>query len=552
MDCRNAALIAVVISAFSASGCAAQGGQGATNMWTLARQNEGLFRFSTLFTAQNVRDHLSTEEGLGQAIDWCKATAVTHVYLESFRNNYTADRAVLERARDAFRREGFLVSGCVTTTQVGKTSTGWRIIDCYTNEPTRARLAEIFAYAASMFDEIMIDDFLFTDCECKDECEPARGDRSWADYRCDLMLDVSRHFILEPARRANPNVKVIIKYPQWYDNFHVRGYDVARETEAFDKIWVGTETRDYADRRWGGTVQYEAYFIMRWLGAIGGDKCGGGWFDPYGTTEATYVEQARQTILADAKEAVLFCYGSLQDGTGPANVRTFRTEVPGYFDLARLVRGQPLTGVHTCKPPSSDPGPEARVFDFVGMLGIPLDPRPGIDTTARSAFFSVHALKDPDLKRKLSTMVSDGAQVLLTSNLADALGKDLDRTRPNVHVIDIKYKSAAEGQRGPLDWDAFMAMPQADLDRLRDAMLAPLGATFRAPAKVALYLIGRSAVVENFNDEPIDASLTMAHMRGARGVLTLPVDASVKCDVEENTATLRLPPRSLLAIALGP
>ena len=50
---------------------------------------------------------------------------------------------------------------------------------------------------------------------------------------------------------------------------------------------------------------------MRWLGGIGGAKCGGGWFDPYGTTEATYLEQARQTVLGGARESMLFCYGSL-------------------------------------------------------------------------------------------------------------------------------------------------------------------------------------------------------------------------------------------------
>ena len=42
---------------------------------------------------------------------------------------------------------------------------------------------------------------------------------------------------------------------------------------------------------------------MRWLGGIGGSKCGGGWYDPYGTTEHTYIEQARQTVLAGAKES---------------------------------------------------------------------------------------------------------------------------------------------------------------------------------------------------------------------------------------------------------
>ena len=68
--------------------------------------------------------------------------------------------------------------------------------------------------------------------------------------------------------------------------------------------------------------QYEGYFIMRWLGGVGGAKCGGGWYDPFGTTEQTYVEQARQTVLGGAGESLLFCYGALLRGTGPNRKRT--------------------------------------------------------------------------------------------------------------------------------------------------------------------------------------------------------------------------------------
>ena len=106
---------------------------------------------------------------------------------------------------------------------------------------------------------------------------------------------------------------------------------MARETADFDRIWVGTETRDYTNKQWGGTVQFEAFFIMRWLGGLGGAKCGGGWFDPYGTTPATYVEQARQTVLAGARESMLFCYGSLQNGTGPGNIEALRANIPELF-----------------------------------------------------------------------------------------------------------------------------------------------------------------------------------------------------------------------------
>ena len=121
---------------------------------------------------------------------------------------------------------------------------------------------------------------------------------------------------------------------------------------------MGTETRDYDDQRWGGTVQYEAYFIMRWLGGLGGEKCGGGWFDPYGTTEKTYIEQARQTVLGGARESVLFCYGSLLKDTGPQNVEALRAEIPELLAVAGQVRGRVPVGVAAYKPPSSQPEKE--------------------------------------------------------------------------------------------------------------------------------------------------------------------------------------------------
>jgi len=281
----------------------------------------------------------------------------------------------------------------------------------------------------------MIDDFLFTDCKC-DECIKARGDKTWADYRCELMMRMSRERILDPARAVNPDVKIIIKYPQWYDDFHNRGYEVLRETADYDKIWVGTETRDYDNKRWGRKVQYEAYYIMRWLGEIGGSKTGGGWFDPYGTTENTYVEQARQTVLADAREMLLFCYGSLLQNTGPANVEKLRREIPGLFKLAGLVRNKPIKGILAPKPPNSDAYNEQYVFDFVGMLGLPLVPTARIHSDAKAAFFSVHALKEPEFADKLKKMLDDKKPVLITDGLAKRL-KNINRGDENLTVLKV-------------------------------------------------------------------------------------------------------------------
>ena len=129
-------------------------------------------RFSTLFMAQDVRDRLSTEEGIAQAIDWCRKTSISKVYVETFRDAYRADRATLLKAKERFAAAGFEVSGCVTTTRTGKPSTGWAPLACYTDKATQDNVRSIFEYTASLFDEIMIDDFWFTDCTCA-ECERA-------------------------------------------------------------------------------------------------------------------------------------------------------------------------------------------------------------------------------------------------------------------------------------------------------------------------------------------------------------------------------------------
>ncbi len=480
------------------------------DLWTLAKAKQDVHRFSTLITAHQVRDHLGTDKGIDDAIDWCKRTAVTKVYIETFRSGYLAPRDTLSHAKERFAAAGFDVSGCVTTTTVGKQSTGWKIISCYTDPKTQEHLQEIFEYTAGLFDEIMIDDFWFTDCQCQ-ECNAARegktvtiGERtspvsgdSWEDYRCELMARLSQDQILTPAKRVNPRVQVIIKYPQWYDRFHERGYEVVRETADFDRIWVGTETRDYDDSRWGGTPQYEAYFIMRWLGGIGGAKCGGGWFDPYGTTARTYVEQARQTVLAGAKESLLFCYGSLLKDTGPPNVQALRECTAELLEVAGEVGQRPIVGVAAYKPPNSHPEKEPRVFDFVGMMGLPLVPCHEFPEEAKAAFFSVHAMKDPALPEKMARLIARGIPVLVTDGLAERLDGSVPLDVPNVRILPVHGEPKS-----------LLELSQADLDAIRKPLLEPLGHTFSAPNRVALYVfVDGSWLIENFGNRPVTVEL---------------------------------------------
>ena len=503
----------------------------------VARENVNTHRFATLFIAQDVRDALSSPTGLENAVAFCKSNGITHVYLEAFRDNAYADRDTLIRARDRFKSDGFLVSGCVTTTQVGKPSTGWGpLAGCYTDLPTQEKLQKSFEYAAGIFDEIMIDDFYLEDCTCL-ACDLARtkkevtigektypvSDDTWTNYHCTLMTYLSQDRVLGAAKKVNPKVQLIIKYPQWYDAYPERGYDVGRETALFDKIYVGTETRDWTNEaHWGGTVQYEGYFLMRWLGDIGKEKTGGGWFDWLGTTPPGYIEQARQTILAGAKESLLFCYGGINPDaktqlpdsvpwptpTGAADIAALRTNIPELISVAAEIQKRKPIGVPAYKPLNSPAGPEARIFDYIGMIGIPLVPCHEFPTNAQAAFFSLHAYHDPNIVNELNDLIRTGRLVFMTRNLANLLQRTVNVDAQNVIALTL-----------PERLDYVMLQNQQTVDQIRQRVLAPLNVNFQAPDRVALYLFEPNGwVVENFNDNAVDVILNGKSMKiPARG-----------------------------------
>lgn len=480
---------------------------GAEDLGKLGRRTRHIHEFNTLFTAQHVRDYLGTEAGIAQAIDWCQRTAITKVFLETFRGTYQVDRTTIARARDRFRAAGFDVSGCITTTRVGKASTGWKEqISCYTDPATQQNLKAAFEFCAALFDEIMIDDFWFTDCACP-ECDAGRRARrvvigehsipvageTWEDYRGVLMGELSRRYVLAASRAVNPQARLIIKYPQWYDRFHERGYDVRRQTADFDLIWVGTETRDYTDKRWGGCPPTAASFIMRWLGAIGGGKCGGGWYDWLGTTEHTYLEQARQTILGGARASTLFAYGGLQRDTGPRNIEVLRQHIPELQRVAAEVRRRTPVGVAAYKPIASHPEKEIYVFNFLGMLGLPLAPCHEFPASAPAAFFSVHALKDPQFVPRLAAFVATGKPVLITDGLRDKLAGQVKLDATNVTVLPVRGTPKA-----------LLDLSADDLESVRAPLLRPFKSTLKAPNKVGLTLFSDGSwVIENFNDSAV-------------------------------------------------
>jgi len=536
---RVAILSAIAIMLFSSSF--------SQPLWDIANKNKDVLRISTLFTAQDCRDKINTPEGLDAAVKWCKETGLTRVFIETFRGAYYAEKETLIKARDRFLKEGFDVAGCVTPVNVGKgTVGGWGLVACYTSEKTAAEFEKIFEYTASIFDLIMIDDFLFTECTCE-ECVAAKGDKTWSQFRCDQLVEFSREHIIKPAKATNPNAKIIIKYPLWFDVFHDRGYEVVRQSRDYDYTWVGTETRDYNyDVKPGGEVQYHAFFIMRWLDGISAGKAGGGWIDALGTTPKTYVEQARQTVLGNGKEIMLFHYGSLLTesntyggwpGTPTANIVAFKKELPLLFDLARSIKGKPLKGIYMPKLPNSDNVNERYIFSFLGMLGLPLVPGHEFAGNYGSVIYTSHALKEPGLSGKLSGILASGKQVLITEELAKRLTDQEILKNKNLMVLKVDP-----------DPKKLLKLTQEELRPVRDKLMAPLGMKFDAPNKVSLYLLGdNTIIIENFNDEKVDVSLELPSVSSVQARLTIPSDGKAVLSGNKNIVSIKdLSPRTLV------
>jgi len=101
-------LLAACLSGFLATPSHAQ-----TNLWQLAEDSASFHRFATLFTAQDVLHCLTTDAGSDAAVEWCKASGITHVFLEEFRDGYQAERDTLQRARDAQGGGGLLMAEAV-------------------------------------------------------------------------------------------------------------------------------------------------------------------------------------------------------------------------------------------------------------------------------------------------------------------------------------------------------------------------------------------------------------------------------------------------------
>ena len=171
---------------------------------------------------------------------------------------------------------------------------------CYSNPEHREMVRKIAEHTAKHFDEFILDDFFFTSCKSDIEIK-AKGTQSWTEYRLKLMTEAGRDLVLKPAKKVNPRVKVIIKYPNWYDHFQGLGFNLEEGPQLFDGVWTGTETRDPAGNQ--HLQNYLSYNIIRYFDNLRPGYNGGGWVDSGGLNLGMdrYAEQLHLTMLASSR-----------------------------------------------------------------------------------------------------------------------------------------------------------------------------------------------------------------------------------------------------------
>jgi len=393
------------------------------DLYSLAEARKNDLRFSIYITAHAVDRILSTEEGRREAVSLMRCNGITKVYLEVYRGGLVVNPQLLDLNAKYFKDNGFDVVGGIATVPGEKFGVrqegplGWFN---WQNEKTQKDLKKVIENAAPIFDTFIVDDFLCT-ADTSLESKTAKGDKSWSQYRRDLLVKLSEDIFINPARKANPDIKMIIKYPQWYDRFHMFGYDVVREPEIFDRVWVGTESRGQYTQRYGFVQPYEGFISYRWMKSLAGEKMGGAWFDHGDCDENDFIEQAWQSVLAGAKEIVIFEYHSLMYGHKGHHL--LRMQFEQLADLARAVAKDPVTGPVGYKPPHSDAGGDLYVMDYFGMFGTPLIPDSKYPEYANVILLPTQAAADDDILNKAKKSVEKGATLIMTTGfLANAKG----------------------------------------------------------------------------------------------------------------------------------
>ena len=348
---------------------------------------------------------------------------VDKVYIETHRDTKDIPIEKIQMAKEFLESKGVEVAGGITLTiyDIGDRDEKLdrRLFGtfCYTDPVFRDKVKEIVEFTAGIFDEIILDDYFFTNCSCE-KCIKAKGDRDWPTFRRELMNDVSKNLIVDTAKKINPNVKMIVKYPNWRESFHYTGYLPDDQQDIFDGTYIGTETRSpkYTDQH---LPEYLSYSLVRYTENSWPDRVGGGWFDTFQCWSTDrYMEQAYLTAFAKAKELMFFQWGDLVDNRF---VGSMQIQLNKIDDILSQV-GKPV-GIPVYIPYASSG--ENHVEMRLGMQGIPIEPTPNFPDVSAKMLLTESSAADKDVVTKLEQFVRAGGDAFITTGFLAKKGEEL-------------------------------------------------------------------------------------------------------------------------------
>lgn len=386
------------------------------------------FKVAIFFTIRDVEQAADNREMLEEKLSFVeKHLNCNKVYLETYRGNHLIEKEKILRLKKFFADRGYRTSGAITTVVYGN----WEFRSyCYTNQEHLEELRKVLQFTAGIFDEIILDDFYFTNCKCE-SCIKAKGDRTWSQFRTALLQEVSEKIVMKTAKEVNPKVNMIIKYPNWYDDYQSTGYNLEDEPKTFDTIYTGTETRNPAYTQ-QNLQRYISYFLLRYLENVKPGKNGGGWFDTFDClyNMGSYAEQAYLTMFAKSREVTLFCAGLLT--TRGSIFVPLAGYVFAQVDKFLGKLGQPV-GVPCYKPYHSKG--ENYLHGYIGMMGIPLEPMAEFPSSGRGPLFLTEsAAQDDRIVEKIKERLREGKKVIITSGLLRELqGRGIEE------IAEVRY-----------------------------------------------------------------------------------------------------------------
>ncbi len=379
-----------------------------------------------------------------------KQLKVDKIWLETHRDLLIVPGETLEAAKKFFLSKGVEVGGGITYTVNERNNFE---TFCYSDPEHRKIVREIAEHTARHFDDFILDDFFFTSCKSDVEIA-AKGDRSWTEYRTKLMTEAGKNLVLDPAKKVNPKVKVIIKYPNWYDHFQGLGFDLEHGPQLFDGVWSGTETRDPSGAQ--HLQNYLSYNIVTYLDNLRPGHNFGGWVDSGGSNMGMdrYAEQLWLTMFAKAPEIALFDYRQLIGvELRPEIHRTPWQGEGASFDydamtVSRAGAGVPATiaqaagwtfemidpfvhklgkpvGVKSYKPFHALG--DDFLQNYMGMIGVPMDMLPVFPTDQKVVFLTEQAAGDPDIMDHIEAQLERGGDVVITTGLLEAIPEKIAR-----------------------------------------------------------------------------------------------------------------------------